>query len=61
MQDLFPATSVKAQLSRCKLFLSHPSDLFQIQASNFYNSHNISLMLYIPMAPSDLILRLIQL
>jgi len=33
LQDLFQAAQIKAQINKCQLLLSHPSDLFQIEAS----------------------------
>ncbi len=61
LPDLFHAAQLKAQINKCQLLLSHPSDLFQIEASYFYNSQDILLLLHIPMAPVDSILRLFQL
>jgi hypothetical protein len=60
LQDLFQAAQIKAQINKCQLLLSHPSDLFQIEASYFYNGQDILLLLHIPMAPADSILRLFQ-
>jgi hypothetical protein len=51
LQDLFHAAQLKAQINKCQLLLSHPSDLFQIEASYFYNGQDILLLLHIPMAP----------
>jgi hypothetical protein len=56
LQDLFHAAQLKAQINKCQLLLSHPSDLFQIEASYFYNGQDILLLLHIPMAPADSIL-----
>jgi hypothetical protein len=61
LQDLFHAAQLKAQINKGQLFLSHPSDLFQIKASYFYNGHDMLLLLHILMAPADSILRLFQL
>jgi hypothetical protein len=61
LQDLFHAAQLKAQINKCQLLLSHPSDLFQIETSYFYNGQDILLLLHIPMAPADSILRLFQL
>jgi hypothetical protein len=36
LQDLFHAAQLKAQINKCQLLLSHPSDLFQIEASYLY-------------------------
>ena len=60
LQDLFQAAQIKAQINKCQLLLSHPSDLFQIEASYFYDGQDILLLLHIPMAPADSILRLFQ-
>jgi hypothetical protein len=59
LQDLFHAA--QAQINKCQLLVSHPSDLFQIETSYFYNGQDILLLLHIPMAPADSILRLFQL
>jgi hypothetical protein len=56
LQDLFHAAQLKAQINKCQLLLSHPSDLFQIEASYFYNGQDILLLLHMPMAPADSIL-----
>jgi hypothetical protein len=61
LQDLFHAAQLKAQINKCQLLITHPSDLFQIEASYFYNGKDILLLLHIPMAPADSILRLFQL
>jgi hypothetical protein len=58
LQDLFHAAQLKAQINKCQLLVSHLSDLFQIETSNFYNGQDILLLLHIPMAPADSILRL---
>jgi hypothetical protein len=58
LHDLLEAASVKAQFSCCHLLLTHPSDLFQIEASYFYNGNDVFLILHIPMAPAKSILRL---
>ena len=50
LHDLFQAAQIKAQINKCQLLLSHPSDLFQIEASYFYNGQDILLLLHIPMA-----------
>ncbi len=56
LQDLFHAAQFKAQINKCQLLITHPSDLFQIEASYFYNGQDIILLLHIPMAPADSIL-----
>ncbi len=56
LQDLFNAAQLKAQINKCQHLLSHPSDLFQIEASYFYNGQDILLLLHIPMTPADSIL-----
>jgi hypothetical protein len=42
-------------------FLNHPSDLLQIKTSYLYDGHDVHLILHIPMAPSNSLLRLFQL
>jgi hypothetical protein len=61
LKRLFDAASRKARLHHHQLLLRHPSDLLQIETSNVHNRHDIHLILYIPMAPSDSLLRLFQL
>ncbi len=44
-----------------QLLLRHPSDLLQIETSNVHDGHDVHLILHIPMAQSDLLLRMFQL
>ncbi len=43
------------------MLLRHPSDLLQIETSYVHNGTNVHLILHIPMAPSDSLMRLFQL
>ncbi len=61
LKRLFDAASRKARSHHHQLLLRHPSDLLQIETSYVHNGHDIHLILHIPMAPSDLLLRLFQL
>jgi hypothetical protein len=59
--NLFRAAQMKAKINNCQLLISHPSDLSQIEGSYFFNNQDLQLLLHIPMAPSDSILRFFQL
>jgi hypothetical protein len=61
LKRLFNAASRKAMLHHHQLLLCHPSDLLQIETSYVHDGHNVHLILHIPMAPSDSLLRLFQL
>jgi hypothetical protein len=52
---------MKAKAHHYQLMLRHPSNLFQIEMSYLHNSRDVHLILHIPMAPADSILRLFQL
>ena len=43
-----------------KLIPEHPSDLFQLEASYFSDNSFISIILHVPLAPSDSVLRLFR-
>ena len=58
---LFHAAQLKAQINKFQFVVSHPSHLFQIETSYFYNGQDILLLLHLPMAPADSILCLFQL
>ncbi len=61
LSHIFDATARKAKSHHYQLMLQHLSDLFQIETSYLHNSRDVHLILHIPMAPSDSILRLFQL
>ncbi len=61
LQDLFDAATVKAKAHCHQLLIWHPSDLLQIEASYIHDGVDVNLILHIPMAPADSILRLFQL
>lgn len=61
LHDLFRAAQVKDQINNCKLLISHLSDLFQIEASYFFDGQDLQLLLHILMASSDSVLHLFQL
>jgi hypothetical protein len=61
LKMLFDAASRIARSHHHQLLLRHPSDLLQIETSYVHDGHDIHLILHIPMAPSDSLLRLFQL
>jgi hypothetical protein len=61
LQDLFAAAAIKAEVHHHLLLIHHPSDLLQIETSYVHNRKDVNLILLIPMAPADSILRLFQL
>jgi hypothetical protein len=61
LRKLFDAATQKARSHHHQLLLRHPSDLLQIETSYVHDGHEVHLILHIPMAPSDSLLRLFQL
>ena len=61
LQELFAAASIKAEVHHHLLLIHHPSDLLQIETSYVHDGEDVNLILHIPMAPADSILRLFQL
>jgi hypothetical protein len=61
LKKLFDAAARKARSHHHQLLLRHPSDLLQIETSYVHDGHDVHLILHIPMAPSDSLLRLFQL
>jgi hypothetical protein len=61
LKKLFDAAARKARSQHHQLLLRHPSDLLQIETSYVHDGHEVHLILHIPMAPSDSLLRLFQL
>jgi hypothetical protein len=61
LQDLFTAAILKAKAHQHLLLIHHPSDLLQIETSYVHDGEDVNLILHIPMAPADSILRLFQL
>ncbi len=41
--------------------LQHPSDLFQVKASHFFNGESLAVVLHLPIAPEDSYMRLFKL
>jgi hypothetical protein len=41
LHDLFRAAQMKAKIDNCQLLISHPSDLFQIEASYFFDGQDL--------------------
>jgi hypothetical protein len=61
LRHIFDAAARKAKTHHYQLMLRHPSDLFQIEMSYVHNGHDFNLILHVPMAPANSILRLFQL
>jgi hypothetical protein len=61
LKKLFDAAAQKARSHHHQLLLRHPSHLLQIETSYLHDGHDVHLILHIPMAPSDSLLRLFQL
>jgi hypothetical protein len=58
---IFDTAAKQANAYNYQLMLEHPSDLFQIETSYIRNGQDVHLILHVPMAPPDSILRLFQL
>jgi len=58
---IFDTAAKQANAHNYQLMLEHPSDLFQIDTSYIHNGQDVHLILHVPMAPPDSILRLFQL
>jgi hypothetical protein len=61
LRHIFDTPARRSKTHHYQLMLCHPSDLFQIKTSYMHNGHDVNLILHIPMAPADSILRLFQL
>jgi hypothetical protein len=61
LKKLFDAAARKAHSHHHQLLLRHPSDLLQIETSYVHDGSEVHLILHIPMAPSDSLMRLFQL
>jgi hypothetical protein len=61
LRRIFDTAARKAKSHHYQLMLCHPSDLFQIKTSYLHNGQDVNLILHIPMAPANSILRLFQL
>jgi len=61
LKKLFDAAARKARSHHHQLLLRHPSDLLQIETSYVHDGSEVHLILHIPMAPSDSLMRLFQL
>jgi hypothetical protein len=61
LKKLFDAAARKAKSHQHQLLLLHPSDLLQIETSYVHDRTEVHLILHIPMAPSDSLMRLFQL
>jgi hypothetical protein len=61
LRHIFDTTSRKAQALQYQLMIRHPSDLFQIETSYMHDGRDVKLLLHVPMAPAESVLRLFQL
>jgi hypothetical protein len=61
LHHIFDTAAKQANAHNYMLMLEHPSDLFQIETSYVHIGQDVHLILHIPMAPPDSILRLFQL
>jgi hypothetical protein len=61
LHHIFDTAAQQAKTHNYQLKLQHPSDLFQIETSYTHNGQDVNLILHVPMAPADSILRLFQL
>jgi hypothetical protein len=61
LHHIFDTAAKQANAHNYQLMLEHPSDLFQIETSYIHNGQDVHLILHVPMAPPDSILRLFQL
>jgi hypothetical protein len=61
LRHIFDTTARKAQALQYQLMIHHPSDLFQIETSYLHDGRDVKLLLHVPMAPAESVLRLFQL
>jgi hypothetical protein len=61
LRHIFDTAAHKAKSHHYQLMLRHPSNLFQLETSYVHNGQDVHLIIHIPMAPADSILRLFQL
>ena len=58
---LFPLLAQQAKNFDCELLIHQPSDLYQIEVSLLFDDKNVHLLLHVPMANPDTILRMFKL
>jgi hypothetical protein len=58
---LYSRLQSEAKALNCQLLTKHPSDLFQLELSYFFDGENIHLLLHVPAVPHDSLLRLFKL
>lgn len=58
---LFIKLQEQAILNGCQLLIQHRSDLFQLEASYFFDGADVHILLHVPMVPNDSLLRLFKL
>ena len=61
IRSLFSALIKRADSYGCALAIDKHSDIYQLETSYLYNGESISLILHVPMYPTDSILRLYKL
>ena len=60
LHAVFEKLSSYAQAHQKKLLIDHPSDLLQVELSYFFSGSDINMLLHVPMAPANAILRLMR-
>jgi len=61
VDQIFLQAQRRAKSLGCQLLLSNPSHLTQLEVSHFYNGTYLNLILHIPIAPANSIMRLFKL
>ena len=60
LSALFDKLSAYADEHQKKLLIEHPSDLLQVELSYFFSGSDITMLLHVPMAPANAMLRLMR-
>jgi hypothetical protein len=60
LADLYDSLIAKSERNGYQLLTNHPSDLFQVEVSYFYDGYDLHLLLHVPMVPKDSLLRLFR-
>jgi hypothetical protein len=60
LADLYDNLIAKSEQNGYQLLTNHPSDLFQVEVSYFYDGYDLHLLLHVPMVPKDSLLRLFR-
>jgi hypothetical protein len=61
LQTLFRRLEAKANEAGCDLLIKYHSDLFQVESSLLFDSHDGHILIHVPMAPRNTLLRLFRL